>query len=70
LLPTDFVGKIAGVGEVAPSFGDMSGDDLLPAGGLGVRFMAAPDNRANVSADIAWGKDGDTAFYLYVGEAF
>jgi outer membrane protein assembly factor BamA len=60
----------AGVGEVAPSFGDMSGDDLLPAGGFGVRFMAAPDNRVNVSADIAWGKDGDTAFYLYVGEAF
>lgn len=60
----------AGVGEVAPSFGDMDGDKVLPAGGIGVRWMAAPKNQVNLRADLAWGQDGDALFYLAIGEAF
>jgi len=60
----------AGIGEVAPDFGDMNSGDLLPAGGVGVRWMAAPENRVNVRADLAWGQGDDALFYLSIGEAF
>ncbi|MGD8789919.1 MAG: BamA/TamA family outer membrane protein [Burkholderiales bacterium] len=60
----------AGVGQVAPSFGDMNSDSLLPSGGFGIRWMAAPKNKVNVRADVAWGKYEDALFYLSVGEAF
>jgi len=59
----------AGLGEVAPRFADMTVDRVLPSVGFGVRFVAAPENKVNISADLAWGKAGATAFYLYVGEA-
>jgi outer membrane translocation and assembly module TamA len=60
----------AGVGEVAPDFGEMNADDLLPAAGVGLRWMAAPENKVNISADLAWGKGEDMTFYLSIGEAF
>lgn len=60
----------AGVGQVAPEFGDMNTDNLLPAAGFGIRWMAAPKNKVNVRADIAWAQGGETAFYLSIGEAF
>jgi outer membrane protein assembly factor BamA len=60
----------AGVGQVAPTFGDMNSDDWLPAAGFGVRWMAAKENKVNIRADLAWGKDGDALFYLSIGEAF
>ena len=60
----------AGVGEVAPNFGDMNTDNLLPSAGFGIRWMAAPKNRVNLRADLAWGEGGETAFYLSIGEAF
>ena len=60
----------AGIGEVAPDFGDMNSSDLLPAGGVGVRWMAAPENRVNIRADLAWGQGDEALFYLSIGEAF
>jgi outer membrane protein assembly factor BamA len=60
----------AGVGQVAPTFHQMTDDNLLPAAGFGVRWMAAPKNKVNIRADVAWGEDGDALFYLSVGEAF
>ncbi len=60
----------AGVGQVAPSFGDVNSDNRLPAAGFGVRWMAAPENKVNIRADLAWGKDEDALFYLSIGEAF
>lgn len=60
----------AGVGEVASTFGDMNSDNLLPSGGFGIRWMAAPKNKVNVRADVAWGKYENALFYLSVGEAF
>jgi outer membrane protein assembly factor BamA len=60
----------AGVGQVAPTFHQMTDDNLLPAGGVGVRWMAAPKNKVNIRADVAWGEGGDALFYLTIGEAF
>ncbi len=60
----------AGVGQVAETFRQMNDDNLLPAAGFGVRWMAAPKNKVNIRADVAWGEDGDALFYLSIGEAF
>ena len=58
----------AGFGEVASSLSDF-GDDLLPAAGIGARFVISEKHRVSLSADVAVGDDG-TEFYFGVGEAF
>lgn len=59
----------AGVGEVAPSFGELESDNVLPAGGVGIRFEASRKYRVNVGVDVAVGRDGE-AVYFRVSEAF
>lgn len=59
----------AGIGEVAPTVGDMNSDDLLPSAGVGLRFMASEKERVNLSIDYARGRDSD-AWYFRIGEAF
>jgi outer membrane protein assembly factor BamA len=59
----------AGVGEVAPSFSAMRASELLPAGGIGLRFLASKDYGLNVSVDYAIGKQSN-GVYFYIGEAF
>jgi hypothetical protein len=59
----------AGAGEVAPSLGQFTFDDLLPAGGFGLRAVVAEKNHVAIRLDFAWGKDGGQ-YYLNVGEAF
>jgi hypothetical protein len=58
----------AGFGEVANSVSDF-GEDLLPAAGIGARFVISEKHRVSLSADVAVGNDG-TEFYFGVGEAF
>ncbi len=58
----------AGFGEVAETFGDF-GSNLLPAAGIGARFILSRKHRVGLAADIAAGNDG-TEFYFGVGEAF
>ena len=58
----------AGFGEVADSFSNF-GKNLLPAGGIGTRFVLSEKHRISLSADIAVGNDG-AEFYFGVGEAF
>lgn len=58
----------AGVGEVARSFGDF-GENLLPAGGIGARYLLSKKHRVGLSFDLARGKTG-TEYYFGVGEAF
>jgi outer membrane translocation and assembly module TamA len=60
----------AGVGQVAADFDDMNSSNWLPGGGVGVRWMAAPENKVNIRADVAWGEGEGTLFYLAIGEAF
>jgi outer membrane protein assembly factor BamA len=59
----------AGVGSVASSFSDLDTADSLPAAGFGLRYLASPKQRVNVSADLAFGRD-ESALYVYIGEAF
>jgi hypothetical protein len=59
----------AGVGAVASSFSDFGSSDSLPAGGIGLRFLASADQKLNLSLDLAVGRDEST-LYMYIGEAF
>lgn len=58
----------AGFGEVANSFSDF-GENYLPAGGVGARFVLSKKHRVGLSADLAVGNDG-AEVYFGVGEAF
>jgi hypothetical protein len=59
----------AGVGKVAPSFSAMGSQPDLPSYGAGVRWLASPKARVNLSVDVAKGRD-DTSVYVYVKESF
>jgi hypothetical protein len=59
----------AGVGSVAPSFGELDESKSLPSYGVGLRFLASRAHKVNVSVDVARGRD-DTALYFRIGEAF
>ena len=58
----------AGFGEVAPEL-DEFGRELLPAAGVGGRFVLSEKQKVSLSFDIAQGRDG-TEYYFGVGEAF
>jgi len=58
----------AGFGEVAGSVSDF-GNNFLPAGGVGARYVLSKKHRVSLSADVAVGNDG-AEFYFGVGEAF
>ena len=59
-----------GLGGIATSLGDIPSDsNVLPAGGVGVRYRPFKDNDVNLRVDVAIGKN-DTGLYLSVGEAF
>lgn len=58
----------AGFGEVADRPSNFGGK-ILPATGIGVRYVLSQKHQVSLSADIAVGKDG-TEFYFGVGEAF
>ncbi len=57
-----------GIGSVAPSIGKFQ--DILVAGGLGMRILVSKDYGVNVGLDGAINKDGEKSFYVHVGEAF
>ncbi len=58
-----------GLAQVGPQFGDYSFANVLPAVGVGLRWMAAVESRINLRVDYAVGIDDD-ALYIFVGEAF
>lgn len=58
----------AGFGEVAPDF-DSFGEDVLPAVGVGARFVVSDKHRVALSFDVATGQEG-TEYYFGVGESF
>lgn len=60
----------AGLGGIAPSFGDLvSHGNLLPGAGLGVRYRPFKDNDVRLRIDVAIGRD-TSGVYLGIGEAF
>ncbi|MDG1805661.1 BamA/TamA family outer membrane protein [Flavicella sp.] len=58
-----------GVATAIDGPSDLSFDNLLPAVGAGIRFMAIPKSRITVGMDVAAGKD-DWGLYFRIGEAF
>jgi outer membrane protein assembly factor BamA len=58
----------AGFGEVAETFKDFGGE-ILPAAGVGARFVLSKKHRISLSSDVGVGKDG-VEFYFGIGEAF
>ncbi len=48
---------------------DLSFDNLLPAVGGGIRFLAIPSSNISIGMDVAVGKD-DWGLYFRIGEAF
>ena len=59
----------AGIGTVAPSFSDMSADDLLPGAGVGLRYLISRSQKINLRVDVARGND-ETTLHIGLGEAF
>lgn len=63
------VAAFAGIGGIAPSFGDIGDSTVLPAVGAGLRWQASKETPINLRIDFAVGRDSN-AFYISVGEAF
>jgi len=59
----------AGYGGVSRSAGKLDSDDMILAGGAGVRYMVSSQQRVALRLDVARGQDG-TMVYISVGEAF
>lgn len=59
----------AGVGSVASSLDRLDSAKSLSSTGVGLRYLASPAQRLNVSIDFAVGRDEST-LYVYIGEAF
>lgn len=60
----------AGVGDVANKISGFSADETKYVVGIGGRFQALKDEKFNIRLDAGIGKDGQSAFYLSVREAF
>lgn len=58
-----------GVATAIDDASDLSFDNLLPAVGGGIRFLAIPSSKISVGMDLAVGKD-DWGLYFRIGEAF
>lgn len=58
-----------GVGGVERTWGEFRTDQLLPAGGVGLRFNLDKKNHINYRIDYAFGREGRT-LSIGVGEAF
>ena len=58
-----------GVGGVARRWTEFRSDSLLPAAGVGLRFMLDKKNRINYRVDVGFGREGRTVS-IGVGEAF
>lgn len=58
-----------GVATAINDASDLSFDNLLPAVGGGIRFLAIPSHNISVGMDVAVGKD-DWGLYFRIGEAF
>jgi len=58
-----------GFGHVAPTFGEIFKAQVLPAGGLGVRYQLTEKFPMHLRFDYSWGRDG-SIFYFGVSEAF
>lgn len=73
-LPFPFSKRLGGavfasLGTVAPRPGAFSLQQVLPAGGLGLRFLVFPKKDIFARLDLAFTREG-VNFYIFTGEAF
>jgi hypothetical protein len=59
----------AGIGDVAPSVGKLTLERNLWTAGLGIRYLWDKEEQLKIRLDYGWG-NGDSGFYLSLGEAF
>ena len=59
----------AGIGDVAPSMDKLSVVGNLWTAGLGIRYLWDEGEQLKIRLDFGWG-NGDSGFYLSLGEAF
>jgi hypothetical protein len=59
----------AGIGDVAPSLGKLTLAGNLWTAGFGVRYIWDEAEKLKIRLDFGWG-NGDSGFYLSLGEAF
>jgi len=59
----------AGIGDVAPDPARLTLSGQLWTAGLGLRYLLDEQERVNLRVDLGWG-NGDSGFYLSLGEAF
>ena len=59
----------AGIGDVAPSLDKLSLTGNLWTAGLGLRYLWDEGEQLKIRLDYGWG-NGDSGFYLSLGEAF
>ncbi|MBV1887660.1 MAG: BamA/TamA family outer membrane protein [Urechidicola sp.] len=58
-----------GVATAINTANDLIFNNLLPAAGAGIRFLAIPNKKISIGIDVAVGKD-DWGLYFRIGEAF
>jgi Omp85 superfamily domain len=59
----------AGLGTVAPSFGDLSFGQVKWSGGAGIRYLIFPKKDIFVRLDVGFTRES-TGFYIFTGESF
>ncbi len=59
----------AGLGHVAPTLGDIFKAQVLPAGGLGLRYRLTRNYPMHLRLDYSWGRD-ESILYFGLAEAF
>lgn len=60
----------AGIGVVEPALPRRAEKDSLPAAGVGMHWIAAPENLITVRAEYAIGEGGQHGFYVAIGQSF
>ena len=58
-----------GVATAIDNSKDVQFENVLPAAGIGIRFLAIPKSNISIGIDVAVGKD-DWGLYFRIGEAF
>jgi hypothetical protein len=59
----------AGIGDVAPYLGNLTLAGNLWSAGFGIRYLWDKEEMLKIRLDFGWG-NGDSGFYLSLGEAF
>lgn len=69
-LPSWGAVVFGGMGKVFEDPGGFGSAKSVPAGGMGIRWLAAKKEGINLSIDVATGAGTGTVWYFRIGEAF